>query len=315
MRLKNKNGFAMATLIAALMVAGGGGPARAGEAGKPAQGKDFKQSPPAAEFMTDISFLPLCRFTEYRGVNHETRQASLLEIPWISIRHIPRRIESPAVKNGENPFTEWSAEAPLVALSQEMHVVSTGDGKSTATAKRDWRGAAPLMSRVVFLNSCLGCLWRDDWWPEGHEYELLNLPLDSRLYLDKQTPRERTIHLGDLVLGAVYKSRRTATLDHRVWGEVPFFTLVTAKREEGARYFTLLDSESTDWRAFYGKTGPWISLFRRESHPADGIRATQILRLPFLGPLWAKYRIQNKDVCGEWAGLLPRLFNRKNFPY
>lgn len=268
-----------------------------------AAGVDDNDQASSAVVTQNVLLGPVAHYFRIEGVPRSVQQLSLLEIPFLA-QNAYAQLWYRDDTITSNPLTPPKyQDFPLFVLYKRTSIQRSNSNESIA-------------SRTRCAHTFLGgiSLYRNDIWPDHARTGVVNVFDDlSLLYSDREEKGKHDTAFVDLIAGALYRSRKTNELEHRVWGELPLVTLVTSKKGPESTTFTILDSESIQWKGLLTGTGPAFSIFRREkSAKGDSI---QILRLPLIGPLYGHFTVQKSDGQHnrKWRGgmFFPRIIWHK----
>lgn len=269
-----------------------------------ASGLGVDDKPSSAVVTQNVVLGPIAQYFRIEGVPRSVEQVSLLEFSFMAQNAYAQNWYRDDTLTSNPLAPPKYQDFPLFVLYKQTSVRRGHTGESIA-------------SRTRLAQTFLGgiSLYRNDAWPGHTRMGVVNISDDlALLYSDREEKSKQETAFVDLIAGALYRSRKTADLDHRVWGELPLLTLVTAKRNAKRSVFTVIDSESIMWTGLYTKSGPLFSLFRRQVHP-DGQFTNEYLRLPLIGAVFASWH--SHDADGEYSKgtIFPRLLDHKNFKY
>jgi hypothetical protein len=216
---------------------------------------------------------------------------------------------------------------PIICVSGELYLGNRHCDSNAPSKQIDAK-------QLRILDTLIFCAYDHETWGQKQTFtEIMRLPLTATAYQYENNVDESSTRLVDLLLVSAYKDynnhrsvqTRSSILDAHLlrgynhlsdsnssrWGvgEVVLLSLANGHKTNDRNSFTILGSRTTT--SIFGdgaKNEPYLAAYIQNQTPQS--RSWEFLRLPLIGPLWAKWNIEGKE---SYSGLFPNVIYHK--PY
>lgn len=278
---------------------------------------------------TNVEFLGVA---QVRYLNYGSKIAverRILSLPFVQTLYV---LNYPDVNSTKRPSKQLMAlDWPIICISGELYLGDRHNDPNTQQQQIDAK-------QLRILDTLLFCAYDHETW--GHEQnftEFGRLPLLATCYQNENTMERQVTRLADIHLFAAYyncnqlvtqekqtsiaavpfihgfKFRRgleqNSDISTEAWSSVsiPGFSCASGFKKNTYSMTAIISSYNVE--SMLGSPGnPIFATFIAQK--SKSISNCEILRLPLIGPLWAKWNIEGKE---SYSGIFPNLIYHK--PY